>query len=373
MGSLDLIKVDDRRVAAFRLARHLLSARSAGGPTQAAAAIGGLQAQVMSAAELQAWSRVQNSQPGVVATALWDQRSLVRTWSMRGTLHLMASADLATYVGAHAAPARFDPVWLRAFGVTQEQMDSVLGLLPEVLDRRCLSRKELAQEVGLGAGTKLGGRLLSGWGEFLKPAARRGLIVQGPPRGQEATFVRADQWLGGWTPAQPEAARREWVRRYLSAYGPATPADYARWMGVRQVGPGRATFQALAEELIEVESGGGRAWLLARDRQELAGAPPPQVRLLAAFDPYLLGHVDRSHVIPREHLAKVSRTAGWISSVVLVEGMAAATWTHAVERGSLRLAVTPFGLLTAAAKAGIRRDAERLAGYFGTSLSLTYT
>src|SRR5207302_8832238 len=90
-----LIGVDPRAVAALRLRRHGLAPRPAGGPAGVAEAICGIHAQVMGTTDLQVWARSATPAAGGVARALWEDRSLVRTWCMRGTLHLLTPAQLA--------------------------------------------------------------------------------------------------------------------------------------------------------------------------------------------------------------------------------------------------------------------------------------
>ena len=77
------------QVAAWRAARHRLEERApATAVLEVVAGIAGLHAQVMSSAELTLWARVEGPAPAAVRRALWEERSLVKTWAMRGTLHL---------------------------------------------------------------------------------------------------------------------------------------------------------------------------------------------------------------------------------------------------------------------------------------------
>jgi hypothetical protein len=90
------------------------------------------------------------------------------------------------------------------------------------------------------------------------------------------------------------------------------------------------------------------------------------IQLLPPFDPYLMGHSSRDHIVGATNLAKVSRTAGWISAVVLVDGKVVGTWKHVVAADAgLRITVEPFGRLNAKTTAGVRRKAESLAEALG--------
>jgi hypothetical protein len=378
-------------VAAFRLRRHLLAPRltAAGGCQPAVAeAICGIHAQVMGTTDLQVWAR--SASPvggGTVVQALWEDRTLVRTWCMRGTLHLLTPAQLAVYSAAFDPSAQYTPVWYRAFEVTSAEMEAMYAALAEALaDGQPKTRRELGAAVTRMAGERLGARLSSSWGELLKPAARRGLFVNGPNRGAETTYVRTDRWLGEALPPGPDpaAARVEWLRRYLRAYGPASAADYARWLGVRQLGPVKAALAGLGAEVTEVRVSGRGLYALEADLVELAGgggasgtdgiagtaASGLPARLLPGFDPYVLGHADRTHLLAAEQAPLVYRTGGWISPTVLIEGRIVGTWEHKVEGDAVAVRVTPFAPLDAAQRAGVQEEAERLAARFDRRLAL---
>jgi hypothetical protein len=221
--------------------------------------------------------------------------------------------------------------------------------------------------VGKGRSERVQAVLKSGWGGILKPVARSGLLCFGPSRGQSVTFVRPRQWLGSWRDEDPDASLVEVARRYLRAYGPATQNDFARWWGTWS-GVGNAGWAGLAKERVTVSIEGRRADLLAADLDRIsADAPEPAVRLLPNFDPYLLGHVNRDHLFASEHRARVSRTAGWISAVVLVDGRVVATWTHVAAKRTLTVTVDPFRKLSPASLKGVRASADSLATALGLS------
>jgi hypothetical protein len=341
----------------------------------------GIHAQVMSTTDLQVWARCERAERGAVARALWEERSLVRTWCMRGTLHLLTPEQLRIYTAVFDPSVNYTAMWLRSFEVTAEEMDALHEALAAALaGGEPMTRRELGQAVAARAGEHLGARLGSSWGELLKPAARRGLFVNGPSRGQETTYVLAESWLGAGArarPWDPEAARLEWLRRYLRSYGPASTRDYARWLGVRALGPINAAVAALGAEVAEVRVGGRRLLALSADLDELGGGArgcgldgEPPVRLLPGFDTYVLGHADRDHLAAAEHRPLVYRTAGWISPTVLSWGRIVAVWEHRVEGAELAVRVTPFGRLDTATRRGVREEAERLAAFFDRAPAL---
>ena len=175
----------------------------------------------------------------------------------------------------------------------------------------------------------------SGWSTLLKPVARAGRLCFGPSRGQSVTFVRPDVWLASWQDVDPDEAVVEVARRYLRAYGPATKEDFSRWSGGGWPGVGKAAWAGLAGELVPVGIEGRRADALEADLKLLtAPTQGSTVRLLPSFDPYLMGHNNRDHLFEPAYRPRVSRIAGWISAVVLVDGRVVGTWTHDVAKQS---------------------------------------
>jgi hypothetical protein len=196
---------------------------------------------------------------------------------------------------------------------------------------------------------------------MLKPAARNGRLCFGPNRGQSVTFVSPQRWLGRWKNVDPEEAVAESARGYLRAYGPATKTDFARWWGAWP-GVGNAAWSALQGELVPVAVDGARMEMLATDVAAIGeAAATNSVTLLPQFDPFLLGHANRDHLFDRVHASKISRTAGWISAVVLVGGRVAGTWTHKSARDAVRVTVTPLEPLREQVKKAVRSRAEELA------------
>jgi len=355
------------QVHAFRVERHHLTARA---PKKDLARvvgdIGGVQAQLMSAAELQIAVRV-NCTVSDVRKALWADRTLVKTWLMRGTLHLARSADLPVYTAAMSTRwvSQMRPSWLKYIQVTEPEFWKIVDEVGNALDGKPLTREELIAVVGEGKSERVRELLGSGWGGMLKPAARSGLLCFGPNRGQSVTFVRPREWLKSWADVDPDAGLAEMARRYLRAYGPATKSDFARWWGAWP-GVGSAAWSALARELTQVSVEGIRLDLLTADLDAMQRANvESSIRLLPAFDPYILGHASRDHLFERVFAPRVSRTAGWISAVVLVNGTVVGTWTHTVAAKNLRINVEPFRRLSSAVKTGIRLRADELAESLG--------
>jgi hypothetical protein len=365
------------QVNAWRLSQHCLSPRlKRRDYVKAVTRTVGIQAQVMSAAELALGARVEGLTPQAVQAALWQDRTLVKTWAMRATLHLIAASELPLYVAARSVyEARNWLKYFTYFGITPAQYEAFLAAVPQVLGSEPMTREQLATAVAKHIrAPELGRRLLSSsWGSLWKPSAWRGDLCFGPNRGQNVTFVRPSQWLSHWQSVEPYPALQEIARRFLRAYGPATPEGFARWWdGGGGIGPARKVFQSLGDELQTVEVEGWRAVALRGTLEpmqslETAGS----VRLLPLFDAYLLGlSHDLEPVLPKTFKNQVFRPQGWISAVVLVDGYVKGVWEFKNRRSQTIVKVHLFSSPTASVRKGIEAEAERLSAFLNTQVVL---
>jgi hypothetical protein len=174
-------------------------------------------------------------------------------------------------------------------------------------------------------------------------AALEGHVCFGPRRNGKPSFVLADDWVGeSWRrpPLEGEQALAELARRYLGAYGPAEPQDFAAWSGL-SMRDARAGFEAVATEIEEADGG----WVLRADVERLHDPPPdpPLVRLVPSFDTYLLGYRGRELSVPAEHARAVWPGGGIVRATVLVNGLGTGTWRLARNGRRVRVEIEPFG------------------------------
>lgn len=371
------LRLEWDQVLGWRLRRHHLDERApSAGALSVVADVAGLHAQVMSSAELTLWARVEGLDRQAVRHALWRDRTLVKTWAMRGTLHLLPAAEFPLWQAALSTRRHYErSYWQRGFGVSLEQLQTMLAAITRALDGRVLSREELAAEVGAITGSpELGDKLRQSWGALLKPAASEGLLCFGPSDGQLVRFTRPDQWLPDWRGGQdPEASRLEIARRFLRACGVATREDYARWWGMQAPEGGRVLGR-LGDEVVPVEVGGARGWMLAAHATEIAEASAaPSVRLLPAFDQYVVAatrHAER--LMPGPFKDRVYRPQGWLSPVLLAGGRMLGTWRQETRGRRLVVTIEPFAKVPAAVRRRAEHEAERLAAWSGATLDLAW-
>jgi uncharacterized protein YcaQ len=365
------------QVRAWRLARHHLDARV---PREEMLAVVsrlcGVHAQLMGSAELTLWARVEDLEPDAVARALWEERSLVKTWAMRGTLHLLPSDELGLWLAGLGTYEHYRKAhWFRGFGITPEQLEQVLEAVSAVLDGAQLTREELTAAIAAHSGSpELAERVGESWGALLKPAAFQGRLCFAPSDGQKVRFTRPDTWLGGPLGGPDgDAALREIARRYLGVHGPATRDDLARWWAMTPAAAGRV-LRALGDEAVEADVEGAPMWMLAADAEEATAAPPPDgVRLVPAFDQYVIAatrHAER--LMPGSYRDRVYRPQGWLSAVLLVGGRMDGIWRHERKGRRVEVTIEPFGRLAKPVRAAAEAEAERLAAFLGGEPALTW-
>jgi DNA glycosylase AlkZ-like len=374
------VALDPGRVHAWRMERQLLGRSKAAAPEDAARQLVGVQAQVTSSAALAIALRSKRgraSGPPVAATtkALLERR-LVRAWAMRGTLHLFAADDVPTIAAALRGKERWRrPAWLRWFGVSEAEMERLIDTIGGVLDNdRPMTRAELSVEIGGRLGWRAGELLRSSWGGALKVASDRHYLVQSAEGEAGVRFIRASRWLGAWREEEPRAALSKLVERYLAAYGPATLTELTRWWGVADSKVFKAILEDLGESLVEVQVGSVRAWARRAHVDAIGYARPTRgaVRLVGGFDPLIVGAGLREQLIPPAHRKRVSRTAGWISPVVLVDGIGAGIWDSISKSNELAITVELFTAGTARLRSAVAAAAERVGSVQGLSVTIAY-
>lgn len=362
------------QVTAWRLQQQFLCDRSQPADWLAVVQrLGGLHAQLMSAAELSLWARVDDLPRSTIEDALWRNRTLTKTWAMRGTLHLLSVEDFPLHIAARQAtlPKR-PPSWYIYHGVTRDEAAAIDASLPAVLSGEPQTREVMATKIAEQMGNpNLRELLLSGWGALLKPSAFAGHLCFGPNQGQNVTFVHPRRWLGDWTAGAPDAAIKEVARRFLRVYGPATLDEFARWWGAAssQVRP---VFSALGDEIDEVMVEGWRAWALSSSLAEIEAAiMKPTVRLLPFFDPYTLAIARHSeHLLNEAYKSRVYRTQGWIAPVVLVNGRIEGVWEQEKRASGAAVRIELFTKSGNGVKIDIEAEVNRLAAFLGSPVSL---
>jgi Winged helix DNA-binding domain len=325
----------------------------------------GVQAQILSAAGLALRARTEGLTAARVDRARLTDRSIVLTWAMRGTLHLVAAEDVGwltdlTVTSNQGSSNRR----LREMGVGPDQTTRGVRAIERMLDRDGpLTRAEIGERLRR-RGLPTEGQILP---HLLWLAAARASVCFGPDRGGERTHVLVSDWLGAPRPMDRDSALAELAVRYLRSHAPATPNDLSSWSGVG-VSNAKRGWRAIEDRLVEVATARGPLWRLRAKEPE---APRGLVRLLPSFDEYLLGWRNRSPVARPEHWRKIHPGAGWYHPAALVDGRGAGTWK--ADRGPevTRIEVRPFTRLSSADRRRLLAEAEALGAYLRRPTDLT--
>jgi hypothetical protein len=327
----------------------------------------------MTSAHMALWARTLGLRPADITSALFETRSLVKTLCMRRTLHLIPSDDFQIYITA-LKPSRMAAILriMSRFGITRRDVDKMNRDVVEELSSGPTTLGELNTLIRPKVGLKI-----KAWMDRVSspfsPAITEGLICYGPYRGKETTYVRVDQWLPRQSAVPEHDAKRILFRRYLSAYGPATLQDLSYWSGMpmKEI---RAVPNLLDGELTRVGVSGRPGLMLSADQDELMSSRPARdsVRLLPGFDPYMLGHADKTPLLEPEHYKRVYRNQGWISPVVVVNGEVSAIWSSKRRGKLLSIEVEPLRNLPKRIRLLINEEAASLAAFLDTAIEAAF-
>jgi hypothetical protein len=343
--------------------RQYLDPRTTRAAAEIVGRLCGVQAQVWSAAETAVAVR-QTTPDSDGVDRDFAAFSLLKTWAMRGTLHLLRPSDAGAYLSLMENTGFWrKPSWQRASGVSPQQIDELTEAVAAVLDGAVLTRDQLVTRIVADKRfARMEERLRSGWGQVLKPLAWRGVLCHGPNQGNKITFTLPASQYPDWgkTP-EPDEAAPTVIAAYLGAYGPATPEVFDRWLSLGSTSRPklRQWFADLGDALTEVDVEGRRALMLTEHVEELADIDACRgVRLLGGFDQYVLGPgTNDEALLPKEHRSAVSRTSGWISPIVVVNGRVVGVW-NVVDH---ELVVTPFPDSGPLPRKDLKREAAHVA------------
>ncbi len=341
-------------VTARRMARHALTAPAGDlGPAEIARVLCGAHAQVLSAAEFSVGRRIAGATRSDVQRALWEDRTLVKTFGPRGTVHLLPTADLPMWTGALSALPPSVPLHPEPVRFTTEEAEEVIAAIGDSLADDALTVDELTEAIVERAGPWAGERTMDAfqdkwprWRQLTSTAAHRGVLCFGPNRGRHVTYTNPHRWLPGFRPDHADAALGTLVKSYLYAYGPATPQHLARWLNIsprRSVG----LFDALGRQLEPVEMEGGPAWVVTGD----VGTPQEPhrgVRLLPYFDAYVVAGQPRELLYPGTAATRALSPSGQAGNypVLLVDGVVGGVWHQRRAGSRLDVTVEPLHELT---------------------------
>lgn len=339
------------------LARQMLLARDSVTPTEALHRLVALQGQMARAPFIGLWARLKAFDPAGLRRLI-AERQVVRSTFLRSTLHLTTAQDfLALRPALRADLGRDAPLALPGgIKVTPAELEPILTLARAHFARTPRpfeSLREVIEAQGFGDV-----RVMAYAARILLPLIQASDDSEfGFKAGGE--FVTARAWLGR-DEAKPD--RAELVRRYLAAYGPATPGDFTAWSAEKGAA---ALFESLGDELVRYRDEKKRALFDLKGAPLPGGDTPAPPRLLPDFDAAVLGHQDRGRIVPAGDMAKAITSKNLlVPPVVLVDGFVTGTWRLDIKKRAAEAAITAFAPLKAKEKAALEAEAKGLLATF---------
>jgi hypothetical protein len=346
--------------------RRLRNQRIAGAGFERAGAVvawlGAVQAQDYLGALWALGLRMETATEEAIEQAIVD-RTVVRTWPLRGTLHFVAPADIR-WMLALLAPrviagrrARY-----RQLDLDQAVFDRSRDLLTRALEGgRQLTRDALYETLDAAGIATAGQRGI----HILQRLAQDGLLCFAARQGKQQTFALLEEWVPPARSLARDEALAELAESYFSSHGPATLQDFTWWSGLTAA-DAKAAIE-LARPRLEREVVEGRVcWFAAAAPGVGPTASPasPMAYLLPAFDEYTVAYKDRSAVLDPAHDDLVSGN-GIFYPILVLDGQVAGTWKRAFKKGAVVIALSPFAPLKKKQRQAVAVAAERYGAFLG--------
>jgi hypothetical protein len=353
MGSLE--------ITVPRMVNQLLQGPKPGTAVGVVGHLGAVQAQDYRGGLLAIGLRMREATEAIVESAL-AKRSIVRTWPMRGTLHIVASED-ARWMLQLLTPRVIDRTAgrYRQLGLDAADLARCRKLAEKKLrDGAMLTRDEIYQLFEKGGVSPEGQRGIHilGW------LAQKSVVCFGPRRGRQHTFVLLDEWV----PPAPALAREEALGRlalgYFTSHGPAAVRDFAWWAGLT-LSEAAGGLDSVKSKLAELPPG---LWGPARRGSGSAGAAGTQTLLLPPFDELLVAYKDRTAAVDPAHVKELHAL---LSPTIARGGRIAGTWGRTEEKGRVHIACRFFSPPSAAELRGIETAVRRYGKFVGRGAVLT--
>ncbi len=342
-------------------ARQMLLQRASLPIVTAIERLAALQAQWAPSPYVALWSRLTDFKRESLWNAIEKKRTVIRARLMRGTLHLVSARDFYAYAVATQDLQR--GAWNR-LQVGAGVDPALVAKLAVAYARAPRTSEDVMSHLTERLGAFGGPYRWLIW-RFVSAHAD---LVSAPPAGHWAhggtnvPYVAARHWIDGGARPTEDRAVELLIRRYLTAFGPATLADIARFAG--QV-PARIrpVLERLTPSLRRFSDEQGRALL------DLPRAPRPStetkapVRFLPRYDELLIGYEHRDRVIAKQHRGAVYSKNAIVEAVFLVDGFAAGTWSLARTKTAAVVSIYPFGTLARSDRAAAIAEAEAVARF----------
>ena len=358
------LMMDILEIARRRLYNQRITQAKFARPDQVVAWFGAMQAQDAASAKWAVGLRCAGADLAAIEQAIAEKR-IVRTWLLRGTLHL-AAADDARWLLALLAPRILAGSARR---LQQLELDaSTLTRSFEILTRALQGGKQLTRaaikEVLEEAGVSTTGQRVY---HILAQAALTGLICFGPDLGKQDTFVLLDEWVPNGRSLDHHQALAELARRYFTSHGPATLPDFIWWSGLKTA-DARAGLEAAKPGLQSEEIDGQTYWL--PPNHPIPEDPTPTACLLPAFDEYYLGYQTRQAVLDPQYDQRAVSNNGVFRPMIVMDSQIVGIWKQTPKKDSVIIAPDLFSALTGRERQALQMAADQYGAFLAASATV---
>ncbi len=354
-----------RRLTALRVAAQHIGSGGFSAPGETVRWMLALQAQDFPGVKWSVGLRQAGATEAAVDAA-FDAGEIVRSWPLRGTLHLVAAEDLGWLLALTAPRSIASTAGRRAaLGLTEADVERAGAVARSVLaGRRSLTRNALLATFSAAGVSTAGQR---GY-HLLWHLAQARVLVLGPTDGRQQAFALLDEWVPHPRRLERDEALGELALRYYRSHGPATAADLSRWAGLT-ANDVRRGLSVCGSRLTTLELD-GLTYNLAPETLAVA-APVARVHLLPGFDEYLLGYGDRTAALAAEHSeAIVPGGNGMFKSTIVVDGEVVGTWGRTIRAREAVVEPVPFDRLSADVLDELAVAARAYGAFLGRSVRL---
>ena len=272
-----------------------------------------------------------------VEAARIDERSIVRHWVMRMTVHLFPVEDFGWLTPLFSPRiVSWSMRRLLALGLTPQERDRALDAIAKAIRKEGAMGRGEAMRVAQATGIEVDVERRT---HLTVLTVVGGAACIGPDEGRQSLLVSTPEWIGEFETRDREDSLAELARRYFAAFAPASERDFAKWSGL-PLGECRIGMARIAGELEQL--GSPSQALFAPRRFNLRAPRSPVVRLLPQFDTYLMGYASRSHAVDDAGEKVILPGGGMLRPTICVDGRFAGTWSRRRDKKKLSVTLEPF-------------------------------
>lgn len=320
--------MNQQNIALQRLRSQGITSPRLRTPSEVVAWLGAIQGQDYAGAKWSLGVRLPSSADADIERA-FAEGSIVRTWAMRGTLHVVAATDVR-WLLALLAPRIIASCARRykELELDEPTLARSNTLLAQALDGgKQLTRKELLALLEDNGISTAGQRAAY----MLQRASLDSLICHGVTRNNNPTYSLLDHAIPPANPIERDEALAILAQRYFISRGPATLQDFAHWSGL-PIGEVRRGLASIASQLVQ-ETIEGQVYWMGPQQSEMSAAQ--SVYLLPGFDEYLLGYRDRSAALEPQFATRIVPGGnGIFFSTIVSNGRVVGIWKRVFKKNT---------------------------------------